>query len=174
MRGSATTRGMLCSSAIMGFWRKPTVPPFAEGISTRVVARSRMNILWHLMWNMFKSGYLCDFKHNSWYIYSFYLWTLSCNGEIPPGTGSWAGTTNWRLGNCLSPFSLWMGVGGFSKVVSTFNQVGGSFNLFMATTEDVWIIPSFRLRDYMLQLSPFHVPSWIVANISDSSLLLYQ
>ena len=35
-----------------------------------------------------------------------------------------------------------MGVGGFSKVVATFNHVGGSFNLFMATREDVWIIPS--------------------------------
>ena len=28
---------------------------------------------------------------------------------------------------------LWVGVGGFSKVVATFNHVGGSFNLFMAT-----------------------------------------
>ena len=37
----------------------------------------------------------------------------------------------------------WVGVGGFSKVVATFNHVGGSFNLFMATTGDVWIIPSF-------------------------------
>ena len=33
--------------------------------------------------------------------------------------------------------------GGGSKVVATFNHVGGSFNLFMATTGDVWIIPSF-------------------------------
>ena len=151
MRGSATTRWLLCSTAIMGFWRKPTVPPFADGISTHVVARSRMNTLWHRnnMWNMFKSGYLCDFKHNSWYIYSFYLWTVSCNGVIPPGTDSLAGTTNWRLGNCLSPF--WR-LGGFYKVVSTFNHVGGSFNLFMATTGDAWIIPPFRLRDYMLHV----------------------
>ena len=29
---------------------------------------------------------------------------------------------------------------GCSKVVPTFNHVGGSFNLFMATTGDVWII----------------------------------
>ena len=36
-----------------------------------------------------------------------------------------------------------VGVGGFSKVVATFNHVGGSCNLFMATTRDVWIIPSF-------------------------------
>ena len=28
----------------------------------------------------------------------------------------------------------WVGVGGFSKVVATFNHVGGSFNLILATT----------------------------------------
>ena len=32
---------------------------------------------------------------------------------------------------------LWVGVGSFSKVVATFNHVGGSFNLLMATTRDV-------------------------------------
>ena len=37
----------------------------------------------------------------------------------------------------------WVGGGGFSKVVATFNHVGGAFNLFMATTGDVRIIPSF-------------------------------
>ena len=37
--------------------------------------------------------------------------------------------------------SLWLGVGVFSKVVATFNHVDGFFNLFMATTGDVWIIP---------------------------------
>ena len=66
----------------------------------------------------------------------------------------------------------WVGVGGFSKMVATFNHVGGSFNLFMATTGDVWIIPSFRIWDYACLLSMFHVLSWIVANISESSLLL--
>ena len=35
-------------------------------------------------------------------------------------------------------------------VVATFNHVGRSFNIFMATTEDVWIIPSFRIWDYVL------------------------
>ena len=44
----------------------------------------------------------------------------------------------------------WVGVGDFSKVVATFNHVGGSFNLFMATTGDVCIIPSFRIRGYVL------------------------
>ena len=40
---------------------------------------------------------------------------------------------------------MWVGVGGFSKVVVTFNHVGGSFTLFMANTGDVWVIPSFRI-----------------------------
>ena len=31
------------------------------------------------------------------------------------------------------------------KVVTIFNHVGGSFNVFMATTGDVWTIPSFRI-----------------------------
>ena len=34
-------------------------------------------------------------------------------------------------------------IGAFSKVVATFNYVGRSFNLFIATTWDVWIIPFF-------------------------------
>ena len=34
---------------------------------------------------------------------------------------------------------------GFSEAVATFNHVGGSFNLFMATTGDVWIIPFSNL-----------------------------
>ena len=46
----------------------------------------------------------------------------------------------------------WVGVGGFSKVVATFNHVGGSINLFMATIWDVWIIPSFQIWDYVLHV----------------------
>ena len=42
----------------------------------------------------------------------------------------------------------WVAVGCFSKVVATFNQVGGSFNLFMAIIGDVWIIPPFRIWSY--------------------------
>ena len=40
------------------------------------------------------------------------------------------------------PNNMWVEVGGFSKVVATFNHVGGSFNLFMATTCDIWIFQS--------------------------------
>ena len=46
----------------------------------------------------------------------------------------------------------WMGVGGFSKVVATFNYVEGSVTIFMATAGDVWIIPSFRIWGYVLHV----------------------
>ena len=36
--------------------------------------------------------------------------------------------------------------------VATFIHVGGSFNLFMATTRDVWIITSFRIMGYVLHV----------------------
>ena len=44
----------------------------------------------------------------------------------------------------------WVGVRGFSKMVATFNHVGGFFILFMATTGGVWIIPSFGIWSYVL------------------------
>ena len=50
---------------------------------------------------------------------------------------------------------------GFSKVVATFNHVGGSFNLFMATTGDVWINPPFWIWDYVLHVG--HV-SCVITN----------
>ena len=55
---------------------------------------------------------------------------------------------------------VWVG-GGFSKVVATFNHMGGSFNLFMATTGSVWIIPSFQIWDYVLHVE--HI-SCVVTN----------
>ena len=55
---------------------------------------------------------------------------------------------------------LWVEAGRFSKVV-IFNHVGGSFNLFMATTGDVWIIPSFRIWDHVLHVE--HV-SCVITN----------
>ena len=47
---------------------------------------------------------------------------------------------------------MWVGVGGFSEVVATYNHVGGSFNLIMVTAGDVWIIPSFWILDYVLHV----------------------
>ena len=49
----------------------------------------------------------------------------------------------------------WRGAQGWrsiSWVVATFNQVGGSFNLSMAATRDVWMIPSFWIWDYVLHV----------------------
>ena len=50
----------------------------------------------------------------------------------------------------------WVGVGGFFNLVATFNHVGGSFRIMCC------------------MLRTFHVLSWIMANISQSSLLLSQ
>ena len=56
------------------------------------------------------------------------------------------------------------GGGGFSKVVATFNHVGRSL-----------IYPIFLEFGIMCcMLSTFHMSSRIVANISESSLLLSQ
>ena len=64
--------------------------------------------------------------------------------------------------NFKTPQFCWnlVGVGGFSKVVATFNHVWGSFNLFMATTGNVWIIPSFRIWSYVLHIE--HISCVIV------------
>ena len=49
----------------------------------------------------------------------------------------------------------------FSKVVATYGHACGSFNLFMATTGDVWIIPYFRIWHYVLHVE--HV-SCVITN----------
>ena len=73
-----------------------------------------------------------------------------------------AGTSVLRLGSRISPHRHrvvvevhWRGAQGWrsiSWVVATFNHVGGSFNLSMAATGDVWIIPSFRIWGYVLHV----------------------
>ena len=67
---------------------------------------------------------------------------------------------------------MWVGVGGFSKLKITFNHIGGSFNLFMATIGDVWIIPSFWILDYVLHVKYVSCVITNCGNISESSLLL--
>ena len=55
-------------------------------------------------------------------------------------------------------FLLFCVVGGWgllTKVVATFNHVGGSLNIFMATTGGVWMIPSFRIWGYVLHVEHF-------------------
>ena len=70
-----------------------------------------------------------------------------------------------------STWPSWVVVGGFSKVVATFSRVGGSFNLFMATTGDVWIIPSFRIWDYVLHVE--HV-SCVITNCGQHQWVIHS
>ena len=73
-----------------------------------------------------------------------------------------AGDLSVRLGSRIGPHRHrvvvevhWRGAQGWrsiSWVVATFNHVGGSFNLLMAATGDVWIIPSFRIWGYVLHV----------------------
>ena len=84
---------------------------------------------------------------------------LILEGLYPP-VG--AGYLSVRLGSRTSPHHHpvvvevhWRGAQGWrpiSWVVATFNHVGGSFNLSMAATGDVWIIPSFRIWGYVLHV----------------------
>ena len=82
-----------------------------------------MWIRWDLLSGFHISGNLWDFKKCPIFQYRSYL---IYNNILPKSMGG-----GW----------------GVSKVVATFKHVGGSFNLFMATTGDVWIIPSFRTWD---------------------------
>ena len=54
-----------------------------------------------------------------------------------------------------SVICVWVGIGGFSKVVATFSHVGGSLNLVLATTRDIWVITSFRIWVMYCMLSTF-------------------
>ena len=74
----------------------------------------------------------------------------------------WLRDLSVRLGSRISPHRHrvvvevhWHGAQGWrsiSWVVATFNHVGGSFNLSLAATRDVWIIPSFRIWGYVLHV----------------------
>ena len=88
----------------------------------------------------------------------FGLPIVSCSLISPCGCGD----LSVRLGSRISPHRHrvvvevhWRGAQGWrpiSWVVATFNHVGGSFNLLMAATGDVWIIPSFRIWGYVLHI----------------------
>ena len=85
-------------------------------------------------------------------------YAYSLTQESPCGCGD----LSVRLGSRISPHCHrvvvkvhWGGAQGrrsISWVVATFNHVGGSFNLSMAATGDVWIIPSFRIWGYVLHV----------------------
>ena len=74
---------------------------------------------------------------------------------------------------------MWVGVGVISKVMVPLNHVGESLNLFSTTTEDIWIIPSFRIWGYVLHAE--HISSCVITNCGQhqwvfpfSSLLIAQ
>ena len=84
--------------------------------------------------------HICHFCNLSWYMKRKKLWEenkFHINGSVQERCNSIA-----NVG----------GGGVFSKVVATFSHVGGSFNLFMATTRDFLIIPSFLLWDDVLHV----------------------
>ena len=56
------------------------------------------------------------------------------------------------LGTFGYPLNSVGGGWGFSRMVATFSHVGGSFDIFMATTGGVLIIPSFRIWGYLLHV----------------------
>ena len=75
----------------------------------------------------------------------------------------------------------WVGIGGFAKVVANFNHVCGSFTLFMAPTGDVWIIPSFQIWDYVLNIEHFSCVitncgqhQWVIPSLSIAFLALLE
>ena len=83
-------------------------------------------------------------------------WCVVCNvGPV---------TVKWGMVSVLG----WLSVGGFYKVVAISNQDDGSFFSFMATTNDVWIIPSFLIWDSItccilctFQVSSRLWPTWL-------------
>ena len=72
------------------------------------------------------------------------------------------GDLSFRLGSRIAPHRHrvvvevhWRGAQGWrsiSWVVAFFSHVGGSFNLLMTVTGDVWIIPSIRIWGYLLHV----------------------
>ena len=61
----------------------------------------------------------------------------------------------------------------FSEVVATSMWAGPLINV-NDTMREVSLIPYLRIWGYVCMLSTFHVPSRIVVNTSESSLLLSQ
>ena len=118
----------------------------------------------HLSWEHFECGrniYCCVESLHWWppgWLEGLCFNLVTCAIYIQPGEQF----NIWIIfqKHCGLDYHGWVGVGGFSKVVATFSHVGGSFNLFMATTRDVWIIPSFLIWSYVLHVE--HVSCVIV------------
>ena len=79
--------------------------------------------------SMQKSAFLCQFVSLECKMYLWYL-SYTCFKCIPHGCG----------------------LRGFLRWCPLSTMWAGPFNLFMATTRDVWLIPSFRIWDYVLHV----------------------
>ena len=100
-----------------------------------------------------------------------------CDFKLWPQPLPWSpcgcGDLSVRMGSRISPhrnrvvvevhWRCAQGWRSISWVVATFSHVGGSFNLSMAATGDVWIIPSFRIWGYVLHVE--HI-SCVITNCS--------
>ena len=115
-----------------------------------------------LMWNKKEVHQLVTgYNMWPWPLTSLMTLTLDASRSNSP---CGCGDLSVRLGSRISPHRHrvvvevhWRDAQGwrsFSWVVATFNHVGGSFNLSMAATGDVWIIPSFRIWGYVLYVEP--------------------
>ena len=81
---------------------------------------------------------------------------------VHPNSPCGCGDLSVQLGSRISPHRNrvvvdvhWRSAQGWryiSWVVATFSHVGGSFNLSMAATGDVWIIPFYRMWGYVLHV----------------------
>ena len=101
-------------------------------------------------------------------IYQLKLKPRACHDASFVGTGSvvmitYGATSNFKVGImmtiCLQCCTLHIVVGG--GWVATFNHIGKSFNLFVATTRGVWIIPSFQIGGSVLYIE--HISCLIMA-----------
>ena len=80
----------------------------------------------------------CQFLGYGWTNQSIH-YVVFCRQKIPNKDLSWSKSEKVYTRLYMNKLE------GFSKAVATFNHVGGSFNLFMATTGDVSIIPFSNL-----------------------------
>ena len=104
----------------------------------------------------------CGITRPQWvnYVSSSDTWALSwAINSSPPSAGGWELQAFLRW---WPPSAMW---------------VGGSLNLFMATTGGVWMISSFQIWDYVLHVEHFSCVitdcgqhQWVIPSLLNSSL----
>ena len=108
-------------------------------------------ILWKINWVLSDMELPLPYRwFYEWYHILFLCWICGW-GDLSIRLGSRIGPHRHRVVVEVH----WRGAQGWrslSWVVATFIHVGGSFNLLLAATGDVWIIPSFRIWGYMLHV----------------------